>query len=248
MMTRQSENVEQGLLDLIERGDYSEDGRFISDREAMARFGVSRSTVRKAISNLVLQGYLYRIQGKGTFVRTRSGNQPLFSITDSAATLESAGYSVNRRVVFKETERASAPVAELLRVNPGDRVLHLGVLITADRIPANYTVYYVPLAKFSKLEQVDFKETRVTDAFERIYHVRTRYWQHSVQSVLVPPEIAGILQIPRNAPVLMFDTVTWASLDRIDFPIEYYHCYCKPEFSRFDYTQKNVSPLYPNAR
>ena len=40
----------------------------------MGRFGVSRITVRKAITDLVNEGYLYTVQGKGTFVRTDERN------------------------------------------------------------------------------------------------------------------------------------------------------------------------------
>ncbi len=49
-----------------------EDGsRFSTERELSLQYGVSRGTVVRAINQLVDEGYLYRIQGKGTFVRQK---------------------------------------------------------------------------------------------------------------------------------------------------------------------------------
>ena len=39
-----------------------------SERDLVARYGVSRATVREAIGQLVQEGRLYRVRGKGTFV------------------------------------------------------------------------------------------------------------------------------------------------------------------------------------
>lgn len=39
-----------------------------SERELMARYGVSRATVRRAIEALITDGLLHRVHGKGTFV------------------------------------------------------------------------------------------------------------------------------------------------------------------------------------
>ena len=41
----------------------------LSDAQLAERFGVSRITVRRAVDELVDAGILYRIQGRGTFVR-----------------------------------------------------------------------------------------------------------------------------------------------------------------------------------
>ena len=41
-----------------------------SEQELMEMYQVSRITVRKAVDELVNEGYLYKIQGKGTYVKT----------------------------------------------------------------------------------------------------------------------------------------------------------------------------------
>ena len=42
-----------------------------SERQLIAEYGVSRITVREALGQLVNEGYLERVRGKGTFVAHR---------------------------------------------------------------------------------------------------------------------------------------------------------------------------------
>jgi len=50
-------------------GELSEGARFPPERELSQRYGVCQSTVAKAVRQLVSEGYVYRIQGKGTFAK-----------------------------------------------------------------------------------------------------------------------------------------------------------------------------------
>jgi GntR family transcriptional regulator len=52
----------------IAGGAFAADGRLPAEREFMARFGVSRVTVRQAMAQLLRDGHVVRKQGKGTFV------------------------------------------------------------------------------------------------------------------------------------------------------------------------------------
>ncbi len=56
-------------------GRLKEGEQIPSEHEMSATFGVSRHTVRKAIGDMVNEGWLYRVQGKGTYVRTIRANE-----------------------------------------------------------------------------------------------------------------------------------------------------------------------------
>ncbi len=56
------------LSTAIESGKFGVGMRLTSEHELSSKYGISRNTVREAISSLVQQGYLVRKQGKGTFV------------------------------------------------------------------------------------------------------------------------------------------------------------------------------------
>ncbi len=60
--------LREALLALLKSGEYREGDSFPTERELEQRFEVSRITVRRALDELVREGYLIAQQGRGTFV------------------------------------------------------------------------------------------------------------------------------------------------------------------------------------
>lgn len=63
--------LKSALLGSLQDGSFKVGDRFPSEPELIARYGVSRATVREAIIALEQEGWLKRLQGKGTFVNER---------------------------------------------------------------------------------------------------------------------------------------------------------------------------------
>lgn len=64
--------VQQVLKKKITGGEYPPGTKIPTEPEIVSKYGVGRNTVREAISTLVHEGLLEKIQGKGTFVRENS--------------------------------------------------------------------------------------------------------------------------------------------------------------------------------
>ena len=59
------DEIERDILD----GKYNSIGKLPTEEELVATYGVSRTTVRKAIGILSSKGYIYQVQGSGIFIR-----------------------------------------------------------------------------------------------------------------------------------------------------------------------------------
>lgn len=60
--------VKQSLQESIARGEFLPDQPFVTQREIVERFGVSTTTAVRALNELVAEGAVVRIRGRGTFV------------------------------------------------------------------------------------------------------------------------------------------------------------------------------------
>ncbi|ULL15324.1 GntR family transcriptional regulator [Paenibacillus sp. H1-7] len=76
--------IREYVLDNIIRMSWLPDERIPSENELAARFRVSRITIKNALSALMEEGIIYRIQGKGSFVaKDKSGEVPVYSSSPS---------------------------------------------------------------------------------------------------------------------------------------------------------------------
>lgn len=118
-----------------------------SERELVQRFGVARMTVRHALDNLVAQGLLERIPGRGTFVAKPHVDMQarLSSFTEE---MERRGRKVGSRSLLRRRETAGPGVARALQVEEGHAIAHWQRLRFADDEPACISDVYVSLDLF----------------------------------------------------------------------------------------------------
>src|SRR5436853_6223021 len=91
--------VRNYLLGCIERGDLQPGQKLLQEREYAARFGISLAPVRQAILDLVKEGYLYRVPGKGTFVREQKVEEKISILSSFSESMRAKGLSATLRVV-----------------------------------------------------------------------------------------------------------------------------------------------------
>ena len=131
---------------LIAGGESPVGSKFLTERQICDRFGVSRATANKALSNLVSEGLLEFRKGVGTFVRGRSLDynlRALVSFTDKARV---AGKEPSTQVLQFETVRAEDvldDVPQLLQVTPEANLYYMERLRLADGLPVILEKRYV---------------------------------------------------------------------------------------------------------
>ena len=81
------EKIKNDLIKKINLGFYPEDARLPSENQLTQIYSVSRITATKALTELAREGYIYRVQGKGSYVMAKS-KRPDILIDDSAELCE----------------------------------------------------------------------------------------------------------------------------------------------------------------
>jgi len=127
--------VENLVRDLIEKPIYKK-GKLLPKEVDMAnQLGISRNTVRQAISKLVIEGLLERKKGVGTKVTNKNINTKLKSWMSFTQEMNNKGISFINYEIKVEKVKATKEVAEALEIAENTEVLKLSRLRGDDEGP-----------------------------------------------------------------------------------------------------------------
>nr|WP_026123805.1 GntR family transcriptional regulator [Nocardiopsis chromatogenes] len=189
------------LLDWIDEHGLAVDDPIPSERELGGRYGLSRMTVRQTVDVMVSEGKLYRVPGKGTFVARPKIAMPL-ELASFTEDMRARGFTPGSRDLARRTSPASAHTARLLDLPPGDPVLHIERLRTADGEPMAVERTTLPLAPLPGLERVALADRSLYRILEEEYGILLDSGEQTIEAGICDPADAKLLGLANNSPVL----------------------------------------------
>jgi GntR family transcriptional regulator len=136
------QTVREELRDQIVAGRYRDGARLPTESELVARYGVSRQTVRRAFVDLVAEGVVYRVPGRGTYA-SESGRRYLRQL-GSIEDLMSLSDDTTMEVLRGLRRRVDVDAASRLRLDD-DVVYSVMFRRLHDGVPfVSTTVHLVP--------------------------------------------------------------------------------------------------------
>lgn len=225
--------VKQKIIHNIDNGSYKEKEAIPSERELITLFDVSRITVRKAIGELVNEGYLYRIHGKGTYVKGEGDQNNLVSITSCTQDIEEMGYTPSRKVLNEEVIPADAKRRTSLNLSDADQVFRLSRIYFADEEPLNFTTTYLPYKIFPDIDLYDFSKVSLYRIIEEKYGVKITKATRTIEAISAHGELAENLDVEENVPLLQFCCTTYGQVNGKEIPIEYFKCCYRTDKFKF---------------
>jgi GntR family transcriptional regulator len=135
--------LRQHLLDRIAAGDYRDGTRLPTESELVAEHRLSRQTVRRAFQDLVAEGVVYRVPGRGTYATDSRGRylRQFGSIDDLLSLSEDTTMEVLRGL----TRRVDVDAASRLRLD-SDVVCTVVFRRLHDGVPFVVTTAHLPEA------------------------------------------------------------------------------------------------------
>lgn len=210
--------VERIVVDMIDSGQLSPGQRAPSERKIADRLEISRMTARAALSNLVAEGYLYSVPGKGTFVANPKVRQDLVELTSFTQDMRRRGLKAGASLLeFDLVDEAPAKALLALALPEREKLVRLHRLRIADGQPMCLETSYLPAASFSWLLEEDMDSGSLYQTLEN-RGVELVKAEESLEATLVRETEAELLTVPVGSPGLLIERITYTERDR---PVEY---------------------------
>jgi GntR family transcriptional regulator len=202
----------EDLREAIEQGVYNDGQRMPTEAELCREYGVSRHTVRQAFQDLVAEGVVYRVPGRGTFVTglSRQGRY-LRSIGTIEELMSWAGTEME---VLSPFEVRTEPEAAARLDLPGEEVAVLVVRRLYEGVP--FVVTHVKVSP--ELGERMQAENLPTDGSGTVLGTLERFLPRPVAAVSQditaipsPAELSDLIDCQPGEPILYVERRYFAS-------------------------------------
>lgn len=220
--------IKNRILEDIKNQVYKPDSMIPSQKEFAEKYGVSRVTVRQAITDLTRSGILYSHKGKGTFVRKFPVHYRGFNrLHGFSEDVRKTGQRPAAKLLQLDVVEADKELSESLRVEIGHPLVYLKRLRMAQNLPL--TVENVYLNK-ERVGAIDFRrELRDDVSLYKLLReqagITLRHAEEMISAVLADEDEANLLGVTVQDPILFIRRVTYEE----DGPVEYCENYMRSD-------------------
>jgi GntR family transcriptional regulator len=213
--------LEQGL----DAGEWRPAEALPSETVLAQRYGVSQGTVRKALDALAADNLVVRRQGKGTFVATHTEEKSSMFRFLRIRRNDGRDEYPGSRILDVRRGKASAEMARLLGLAPGDPVIQMRRVLEYSGEPVVLDEITLPGVLFKGLTKAraDAYQGSLYSFFETQFGVRILKAQEKLRVVPADAGSARVLKVGVGDPLLSVDRVTLTYGDR---PVEWRRGLC----------------------
>ncbi len=182
----------------IMNGEFGEKDMIPSETQLAETYQITRTTVRRSISELVSENLLRKEHGKGTFVCLTPIHYSIWNFTGFTDYVQKKGKTPTSKILSAEV--ISFENKEYYKLERARGIMEDGniLYLTVD-------TSCIPLDLFAGIKAYDFEKRSLYDVMRKEYRISPSIVELSVKPHLVDFRIAKIFGISENMPLLMVE-------------------------------------------
>jgi GntR family transcriptional regulator len=205
------QQVKDAIIQLINVGEYKPHSQLPTEAEFCEKYGVSRTTVRTALQQLSMEGYLYRKRGSGTFVSANKVKQILTTtLKHFTEQITMQGKKPTIKVLDLEVIPADEYLSDLLKIDEGEPVNMLERVRYVNDDPIQYEIAYLPWYKTPGLNKLACEKS-LYELLATQFQLKISKTVETLELFITDSVTAEKLQINIGDPCFMLDTLAYLS-------------------------------------
>jgi GntR family transcriptional regulator len=234
--------LEREIAAAIETGELAVGSQLPTEDELIRRFAVSRTTVRKAIQNLSLRGFVEIRRGVGTFVAPPRITPELTALTGFVEDMDALGHRATARLIDTVVVAADAQVARHLRLAVGAQVMRIRRVRLANGVSISLDETYLPLAIGKQVISHDLEVEPIFSLLEERYGIALIEAEYELEAALARDDVAAELQIAPGSPLFLIERTSFSSGGQ---PVDYEILHYRGDLIRFKTRLARRKPVRP---
>lgn len=210
LTTAASQAYEQ-LTQELDVGLFGAGTRLPGERELAERIGVSRVTLRSALTALEGEGRLIRSAQRGWFVPATVLGEPPSTLQSFTEMARARGLHPTARVLRQELRTATLDEAERLRVAPASSVLQIDRLRAMDGTPVCFDVVVVPEQRAPDLVGAALENASLYETLRELCGVTIYRSAYSVAASTADATLAKMLNTTIGAAILVGEETAYTA-------------------------------------
>jgi len=190
-------------------GELETHAQLPSERELCDQYGISRTTVRRAMAELLSEGLVYTTIGKGTFVAPPPLQEELQPLSSFSEDMARRGMKASSQLLRLAVENANDEHAALLGIPRGAEVVALSRLRLADGFPIAIQHIWLVHHLCPVVTNFDLKEHSLYDILTNQCGLKLAYADTSIRAVIATPNDCQLLQLAHPAAILLTEQKTY---------------------------------------
>ncbi|WP_152655741.1 GntR family transcriptional regulator [Oceanobacillus sp. CFH 90083] len=199
--------IKEELLHRIKTNQYKPGEKIPPELELCKSFNVSRTTVRTALNQLTLEGYLVRQQGRGTFVADTKVKQALSqTIRRYSDQVADQGKHPEIEVLDISVIAADELLANHLDVNLQDPIQRIERVRRANGEPTQYEVAYVPWSAAPGIKK-EHAGSSLYQSLNEHFDVWVSKTSENIEIAIADEQICKFLECEQGLPCFYIETL-----------------------------------------
>ncbi len=207
--------VKNYVLSGISDGSWGTGERVPSENELVDLCNVSRMTARRALQELLLEGTLVRIKGKGSFVAREKQQSSLLQINSIASEIRQQGDVHHSKLMKLERQQATLELSEAMRVAVDSELFHSKVLHYQNDVPIQLEYRWVNPDSAEDYVNQDFTNKTPSEYLTEVAPVTEA--EHKIEAVIGGTEDRDFLIIDSDEAMLLLKRTTWCGDQLVSF-------------------------------
>lgn len=222
--------IQEYIADLILTGKLKPETKIQSEREFSEDLGVSRMTVRKALTELVNEGLLERKHGSGTYVAKPKITYDAREMVNYVQAMQRRNIATASQLLEFDEMVASRRLAEILKIEIGNPLYRVSLLRFANRVPVILERGFFPCARFPKLEDWDLEKSSTLDLLTSVYNIKPGLISQTVEAVAAVDTVAQQLRVEDGFPLIMLSRIIFNNETKI--PVVFSQDFLRSDYAR----------------